>query len=60
MQEKPKKKKLTMQEQNIVDATTGGGINSRPVFSGANPYPAKRPDTPLAPTPTPVTKKKTK
>jgi len=54
MQEKPKKK-LTKQQQNMIDATTGGGINSRPVFTGPNSYilPKHRPDTPLAPTPEP-------
>lgn len=59
-QDKPKKKKLTKQEQNLIDVTTGGGINSRPVFTGPNSYilPTKRPDTPLAPTPVPATKKK--
>lgn len=46
MQEKPKKK-LTKQQQNILDATQMK--NMRPVF--------KRADTPLAPTPNPTTKR---
>jgi len=49
-QEKPKKK-LTKQEQNLIDAANME--NMRPVFKGPNSYivPTKRPDTPLAPTP---------
>lgn len=56
MQEKPKKK-LTKQEQNLIDATQMK--NMRPVFKGPNSniLPNKRPDTPLAPTPTPTTKR---
>jgi hypothetical protein len=51
MQEKPKKK-LTKQEQNIIDATQMR--NMRPVHKGPNAYKIpKRPDTPLAPTPKP-------
>jgi len=52
-QEKPKKK-LTKQEQNLIDATQMK--NMRPVFKGPNSYivpTQKRPDTPLAPTPKP-------
>jgi hypothetical protein len=51
-QEKPKKK-LTKQEQNTKDATTGGGINSRPVFTGPNSYILPNRDIPLATTPEP-------
>jgi len=56
-QEKPKKK-LTKQEQNLIDATRME--NMRPVFKGPNSYivpTKKRPDTPLAPTPKPNMKK---
>jgi hypothetical protein len=51
------KKKLTKQEQNLKDAMEMK--NMRPVFKGPNSYliPTKRPDTPLAPTPAPKTKK---
>ncbi len=50
---KKKVKKLTKQEQNLIDATQMK--NMRPVFKGPNSYilPVKRPDTPLAPSPTP-------
>jgi hypothetical protein len=51
------KKKLTKQEQNLKDAMEMK--NMKPVFKGPNSYliPTKRPDTPLAPTPAPKTKK---
>lgn len=48
---KQPKKSLSKQEQNIIDATSGGGINSRPVFKGPN----SGRDIPLAPSPEPRT-----
>lgn len=38
LQQKPVKK-LTKQQQNMKDATTGNGVNSRPVFKGPNSGP---------------------
>ena len=42
LQPKPVKK-LTKQQKNIKDATTGNGVNSRPVFKGPNSGPRVKP-----------------